>query len=510
MQELLDRLENIGHGVLVRKVKGHATAADVLAGRTTAPLKRGNDAADHFAVRAKKLASDLSPVGEVVAAARRSTTYYSWVARVVQHWEEQRTAATATPSPGAAEPANPTNADNRAEDRHRRAGRRERLATATGRPAQGGSRNASTSVHGALPHRLWAIGNKWKCSACQRTASTPGARKAMARTPCGGTAAARVVTSATGGHVSTQLRIAEVERSLRRMGAEVVHTEPPKKRRRRAVGLDEVPTSHAVEQSTSLSATSAPNAEVSHPGAPTQTMEAIARPAIDDTTDATVKEHGIGDHDIYDEVMFRGDMDIEGETGIVYGSSADGMVSRGTAHAAHTEASEGPPRGTMPGSSTDAPAAKRPKPTPTAATPASARGSEEVGTAPHWLAHPRLAGEDAHRPSVKRRRINVKTTPAAPDAPAQRAVDVLADAPPPAEHNVPTQTTLPRTESRWGYGHKLSVTAGLVWCRTCGHHAAVAVRSLARPCKGPASGPYVSRLRRLRAGIHPVTGRALE
>ena len=48
-REVWRLLDDIGGGIQIRKCKGHATSADVAAGRSTAFLQQGNAHADHYA-----------------------------------------------------------------------------------------------------------------------------------------------------------------------------------------------------------------------------------------------------------------------------------------------------------------------------------------------------------------------------------------------------------------------------------------------------------------------------
>ena len=58
--------------------------------------------------------------------------------------------------------------------------------------------------------------------------------------------------------------------------------------------------------------------------------------------------------------------------------------------------------------------------------------------------------------------------------------------------------------------HQLCGTAHVIWCKTCGRHAAVRLGvGLLRKCRGTADGAYPTRLERLRAGKHPVSGNPL-
>jgi hypothetical protein len=87
------RLADIGPGVLIRKVKDHAGINDVISGRITPQMLRGNAAADRYAVIARKLAVELSPCREAYEALARAKTYYKWMERIVEIWSDRREAA---------------------------------------------------------------------------------------------------------------------------------------------------------------------------------------------------------------------------------------------------------------------------------------------------------------------------------------------------------------------------------------------------------------------------------
>ncbi len=56
-------------------------------------------------------------------------------------------------------------------------------------------------------------------------------------------------------------------------------------------------------------------------------------------------------------------------------------------------------------------------------------------------------------------------------------------------------------------GHSLFITGPIIWCDRCGRYATRRVRqSLKNKCVGLATGAYPTRLARLRAGRHPMTG----
>ncbi len=59
-------------------------------------------------------------------------------------------------------------------------------------------------------------------------------------------------------------------------------------------------------------------------------------------------------------------------------------------------------------------------------------------------------------------------------------------------------------------GHALLVTGPMIWCGRCGRYALKRLgKALKTECPGVADGVYVSRLTRLRNGLHPITGKDL-
>ncbi len=65
-------------------------------------------------------------------------------------------------------------------------------------------------------------------------------------------------------------------------------------------------------------------------------------------------------------------------------------------------------------------------------------------------------------------------------------------------------------DARDGMGHSLFITGSVVWCGLCGRYAARRLgAALKRQCPGRADGAASTQLVRLRAGRHPLTGKAL-
>ena len=55
--------------------------------------------------------------------------------------------------------------------------------------------------------------------------------------------------------------------------------------------------------------------------------------------------------------------------------------------------------------------------------------------------------------------------------------------------------------------HVLRRTGNIVWCVTCGRHAAIRLGvGLIKPCRGEATGGYPTRIARLKVGCHPMSG----
>ena len=79
-------LDDLGPGISIRKCKGHATAADVDAGRATHRQRRGNDNADHFAGRGAEIAESMSPTDALAESYKLAQQWYRWLAVLAAHW----------------------------------------------------------------------------------------------------------------------------------------------------------------------------------------------------------------------------------------------------------------------------------------------------------------------------------------------------------------------------------------------------------------------------------------
>ena len=92
------------------------------------------------------------------------------------------------------------------------------------------------------------------------------------------------------------------------------------------------------------------------------------------------------------------------------------------------------------------------------------------------------------------------------DAEQPRGAD-LGDLAPPC----PQETGVEQSQNKRAHpSHSLRRCAQVVWCGSCGRHAAARLgKGLLNPCRGIATGGYPSRIARLKAGRHPMTGEQL-
>ena len=79
-RELWRLLDDIGPGISILKCKGHATEADVQAGRCTAFERTGNGHADHYAGSGVDVAEHQRPNEELVQGYKEAKRWYTWLA----------------------------------------------------------------------------------------------------------------------------------------------------------------------------------------------------------------------------------------------------------------------------------------------------------------------------------------------------------------------------------------------------------------------------------------------
>jgi ribonuclease HI len=74
-------------GISIRKCKGHATEADVEAGRSSAFLRAGNDHADYFAGRGVDIEEHEVPAEAARQAYNVAKQWYTWLAVLAEEWQ---------------------------------------------------------------------------------------------------------------------------------------------------------------------------------------------------------------------------------------------------------------------------------------------------------------------------------------------------------------------------------------------------------------------------------------
>ncbi len=153
-------LHELGPGVGIVKVRGHATADDVRAGRVQAVDYIGNSLADRAARRGSAAAEAASPTRALRMEVARAIRWYQWVAAYAAAWQSDTT-----------EPEEHVAA---VQAEKRRDGRR--------RPRDG-----------VLPHVRWQLAGKQICRRCGREAVTPQAQASLRNSPCLGSAVGRVL-----------------------------------------------------------------------------------------------------------------------------------------------------------------------------------------------------------------------------------------------------------------------------------------------------------------------------
>ena len=83
------RVQDIGQeGISIIKCKGHATLADVQAGRSTPFTRKGNDHADHFAGRGVDVAEEMVPSAQWRLQSSEARQWYGWLCVLCSRWPQ--------------------------------------------------------------------------------------------------------------------------------------------------------------------------------------------------------------------------------------------------------------------------------------------------------------------------------------------------------------------------------------------------------------------------------------
>ncbi len=488
--------------VIIVKVKGHTCAEDIAAGRTTKVEHLGNGLADKAARAGSSAAEKLSPTVSFRRELACAIRWYQWVAAFTAAW-----------------PSDTTDYDGEA-------------AAAARRVAPEPGRRAARANF--LTHVRWRLPRKQVCRRCGREAADGPGMRDLRNTPCLGSAAGRVLrrTGLQEAGVADHFAIA-VDALVMKGASPIDHdpgVDPPLDA---GIGDDECD----------------PHGEACSEAEPGDEQDAMCAQGF-------VPEEVGGWHDTHDG-MDADDLDVFGFGGSLdepftappppppgppvsmrapgSDAAATGMGARDAE--AMQLAAGAAARCQAPGSSTDhiqleadsagrGGAAKRAATTYIAAVDAKrGRGAASTGPAGRRgelqtegdLEHLQSAAGGSGRGGAAKRPTTAHTAAAGAKRARGGAGGVAGGGtavearglgePQPAG----ALSRDGRVQGDWGHGHRIAVRAGLAWCDLCGRYAAQRVAAgLARPCPGSARGAYAARLRRLREGLHPLTGISLD
>ncbi len=159
-REVWERMEDIGGGVTVVKVKAHTDPGAVEEGIITERNRYGNMQADAEAKRGARLAETLSPVGAAKSELIKGMRWTGWVRRFAAVWAADH---------------------DEQEEEAARGARGADEGRPKGRAAAG------------LRHLVWERGLEWKCRRCGRLAATSLKRKDLQSSRCQGSAMGRLL-----------------------------------------------------------------------------------------------------------------------------------------------------------------------------------------------------------------------------------------------------------------------------------------------------------------------------
>ncbi len=165
-REVWRRMDDIGGGVEIKKVKAHTSEEDIDGGVISARDRYGNLHADAEAKRGARLAESLSPVGIAKGELVKGLRWMGWARRYAAVWR-------------------PDVDEVEGEEVGRRAGGRDEEVK-PGRVATG------------LRHLVWERGLEWTCRRCGRTANTDQKRRVMTSSRCLGSAVGRMLARTCG------------------------------------------------------------------------------------------------------------------------------------------------------------------------------------------------------------------------------------------------------------------------------------------------------------------------
>ncbi len=160
-REVWERMEDIGGGVTVVKVKAHTDEGAVGEGIITERDRYGNMQADAEAKRGARLAESLSPIGAARSELVKGMRWMGWVRRFAAVWRT----------------------DFGESDE-------EEGVRGTGVAVEGGLKGRAAA---GLRHLIWERGLEWRCRRCGRVAATSQKRRDLQSSRCLGSAMGRLL-----------------------------------------------------------------------------------------------------------------------------------------------------------------------------------------------------------------------------------------------------------------------------------------------------------------------------
>ena len=149
-----DLLDDIGGGIEILKVKGHATEADISTGRITKFLQEGNGHADHNAGQGAVISEEDLPSEMQIKAYMEAKSWYRWLTVIADNWP--------------------------ADVQEKRGDGDQESTVVSQRPPH------VLLLHDASPRVLITGGDALTCTACQRTTASQSLclRRAFASAAC--------------------------------------------------------------------------------------------------------------------------------------------------------------------------------------------------------------------------------------------------------------------------------------------------------------------------------------
>ncbi len=503
--EIWRRKEDIGEGVQLVKVKAHTDVEAISDGTITARERVGNALADRYARMGASLAELMSPTKVARAELVKAVRWHFWTRRVAATWQRDTG--------------------------------EEGTEAAVGR-ASAESRGSAPRASG-LRHLLWEKGGDLMCRRCGRVADTDLKRRDIHSSRCLGSAAGRLLRSACDdpGVVGRICAVGYFDMTQRGWRSRDPEDRDPRTLEEQGFLFDEAGDDVEVD---------ADRGDDELLDGPRPNEDELLGPppaSSPGPTGAAASPH----HGSSSALCSVGAGRKRRSSGSLEGASAarseavDAVLESGYPKDVRRRLEVGPTAQGSSGIDVQAGAeearlqrihrGKRPRASSASSTAPSplrhrvSAGAAASSAARSELARPGSAFDDPEADPLSEdsevaagelaaASLPVQTVPAPASRSRSRSPEQAA-APADGAHRrsfgrrrVPGRAD--PVDALDAKGHTLVVTGPVVWCEKCGRYAARRVgRALRARCPEAATGAYATRLARLRAGRHPLTGEAL-